>query len=128
YWQYAHGFPSVQYHLKERIETSYKFSSTLDYIFQQLIFIGPISSVVLLWAAFRKPPADKIERALKFTTAGFYFFFLAYSFRGGVEANWTFPAFIGLIVLSHQYLISRSHLRKLVNVLAIITLIVVCAG
>ena len=128
YWQYTHAFPSVQYHLKERIDSSYQFSFTTDYLFQQLLLVGPISSIVLLWSGFRKKPADEVERALKFTTVGFYVFFLLYTFRGPVEANWTFPAFIGVIVLSHQYLAQRRHLRKLVNVLALITLFIVFAG
>ena len=128
YWQYTHGFPSVQYHLKERILSRYDLSTTLEYIFQQLLFVGPASSIVLLWATFRKRPASDIERALKFCTVGFYLFFLLYSFRGPIEANWTFPAFIGVIILSHQYLTSRKHLRKLVNVLAFITLIIVVVG
>ena len=128
YWQYIHAFPSVQYHLKERIDSSYQFSFTTDYLFQQLLLVGPISSIVLLWSCFRKKPSDEIERALKFTTVGFYVFFLLYTFRGPVEANWTFPAFIGVIALSHQYLAERRHLRKLVNVLALITLSIVFAG
>jgi hypothetical protein len=128
YWQYAHGFPSIQYHLMERIDSSYEFSSTFDYLLQQLVLVGPVSSIVLLWAFLRKRPLDMLERALKFTTVGFYLFFLLYSFRGPVEANWTFPAFIGLIVLSHQYLVDKKHLRKLVNVLALITLCIVFLG
>jgi len=128
YWQYAHNFPSFQYHLKERVESSYRISFTLDYIFQQLLFAGPLSTIVLFWAVFRRKPIDLLERALKFTTIGFYTFFLVFSFRGNIEANWTFPAFIGLIVLSHQYLRVRIHLRKLVNTLAILTLCFVVLG
>jgi 4-amino-4-deoxy-L-arabinose transferase-like glycosyltransferase len=128
YWQYSHGFPSIQYHLKERVDSSYNFSFTLEYMFQQLLVVGPVSSIVLIWACLRRRPSDELERALKFTTVGIYAVFLLYTFRGPVEANWTFPSFIGLIVLSHQYLVDRSHLRKLVNILALITLCIVFAG
>jgi len=103
-------------------------SFTFDYIFQQLLFAGPLSTIVLFWAVFRRKPIDLVERALKFTTIGFYSFFLVFSFRGNIEANWTFPAFIGLIVLSHQYLMGRNHLRKLVNTLTILTLCLVVMG
>jgi hypothetical protein len=127
YWQYAHDFPSVHYHLRDRISRSYQFSFTLDYIFQQLILMGPLATIVILWAAIKSKPANELQRALKFTSFGFYIFFLLYSFRGNIEANWTFPAFIGLIVLSHQYLSSRPHLRKLVNILAICTLVLTTA-
>jgi hypothetical protein len=127
YWQYAHDFPSAQYHFKDRISRSYQSSFTFDYIFQQLLLMGPLATIVILWAAIRSKPTDELQRALKFTTFGFYLFFLLYSFRGYIEANWTFPAFIGLIVLSHQYLSGRAHLRKLINILAICTFILTTA-
>jgi len=127
FWQYANGFPSFQYHLKERIESSYDISYSLEYLLLQLLFVGPVASVVLLWSAYRRKPANELERALKFCCFGFLGFFLLYTLRGNVEANWTFPAYIGLMVLSHQYLVTRQHLRKLVNTLAIITFCIVCA-
>ena len=125
YWQYTHNFPSIQYHLRERVESSYKISFTLEYIFVQLIFAGPLSTVVLFWGLFKHRSTDLVERALKFTTIGFYLFFLAFTMRGNVEANWTLPALIGLMILSHQYLVGRHHLRKLLNVLAMLTLCIV---
>jgi len=128
YWQYTHDFPSFQYHLRERLDSPYKISFTLEYLFQQLLFAGPFASIVLFWALIRKKPGHLVEKAMKYTTVGFYVFFFLYSFRENIEANWTFPAFIGLLVLSHQYLAGRIHLRKLVNVLALITLCSVMIG
>jgi hypothetical protein len=112
YWQYAHGFPSVQYHLFERNASTYRVSYTLDYIGAQLIIAGPIIGWLLIWAALRYKTATSTERALKFTLAGFYIFFLISTFKGRVEANWTVPAFVGLIVLSHQYLAQKGTIAK----------------
>jgi hypothetical protein len=111
YWQYLYEFPSIQFHLFERSATYYDIRFTLEYLAGQIVFAGPIIGWLLLKAAFGKKPATLTERALKFTLIGFYGFFLLSTFRGRVEANWTVPAFVGLIVLSHQYLSGRAALR-----------------
>ena len=111
YWQYSHGFPSVQFHLFERSSAFYDTQFTIEYLVGQLAFAGPLMGWLLLMAAFNYKPALATERALKFTLIGFYGFFLVSSFRGRVEANWTVPAFVGLMVLSHQYLRSQPSLR-----------------
>src|SRR5215213_8424337 len=36
YWQYANGFPSVQFHFRERNAPEYRIAFTLDYIASQL--------------------------------------------------------------------------------------------
>ena len=104
YWQYVNDFPSLQFHLFERNASSYQFSFTTDYIAGQLLLAGPVIGWLLLWAAFRQKSISNINRALKFSMIGFYIFFLLSSLKGRVEANWTVPAIIGVIVLSHQYL------------------------
>jgi hypothetical protein len=69
-----------------------------------------------------------MEKALKYTMAGFYIFFLFITWRGRVEANWTVPALIGLVVLSHQYLQENIRLRKWIYWLAPMTLFLVMAA
>jgi hypothetical protein len=122
YWQYVHGFPSVQFHLLERSDPEYKASFTLDYILGQILLAGPLAAVLLCWSAFRKKPSGAYERALKYTVAGTYLFFLLATFRGRVEANWTVTVFIPLIVLAHQYMLDRMRLRRWMSILAVITL------
>lgn len=122
YWQYMHGFPSVQFHLLERSAPKYKASFTLDYIAGQLLLAGPVAGVLLLWAAFRKKPSGAYERALKFSVVGTYLFFLLATFRGRVEANWTVTVFIPMIVLAHQYMLNRMRMRKWMSILAVVTL------
>ena len=112
YWQYLNDFPSVQFHLNERIPSAYRINFTTDYIFGQILLAGPILGWLFLWSAFKYKPTSITERALKFTLAGIYVFFLLSSFKYRVEANWTVPAYIALIVLSHQYLDENINLRK----------------
>ncbi len=112
YWQYTHGFPSVQYHLFERSNSNYDTRFTIEYLVGQLALAGPLMGWLLLKAAFDHKPAGELERALKYSLIGFYAFFLLSSFRGRIEANWTVPAFIALIVLSHQYLARQTSWRS----------------
>lgn len=103
WWQYQHDWISFRYHLFESNVNPYKFSYTSEYILGQVLLAGPIAGIFLLPAAFMKKPTDLSERALKFTLIGIYVFFFLSSFRGRVEANWTAPVIVPLLVLSHQY-------------------------
>ncbi len=128
YWQYRNDFPSVQYHLFERNPTSYSFSYTTDYILVQLLVLGPLAGIPLLWATVKKRPADLTEKALRTTTIGILLFFLLTTLKGRVEANWTFPAITGIIVLSHQYIFFNNRMRRLMFYMAALTLplVLVC--
>ena len=126
YWQYEHDFPSVQFHLFERNAPAYKFSFTLEYLGGQFLLAGPVIGWLLLWAAFKHKTNNETERALKFTMTGFYLFFLLSTLKGRVEANWTVPALIGVIVLSHQYLAPRNISRWVYRTLPVSLLLVLC--
>jgi hypothetical protein len=125
WWQYQHDWVSFRYHLFESNVNAYKPSFTLNYILGQLLLPGPIAGFILLPAAFLHKPFTKTERALRFTMIGVYAFFLLSSFRGKVEANWTSPAIVPLMVLSHQWLCDQLKWRKLLIKLLPITLLLV---
>jgi hypothetical protein len=111
-WQFSHGLPSVNYHLFERNATEYKFAFTTEYLLGQVALAGPLIGWLLIYALFIREPANQFEKTLKWTTLGVYGTFLFATFKGRVEANWTVPAFIGLIILAHQYLNESSNLQK----------------
>ncbi len=104
WWQYQHGFPSVWYHLRERNAPAYKINFTLEYILGQFLLAGPLVGWLLLYAAGRFRPRAPFEKALLYSLVGFYGFFLLSSFKGRVEANWTVPALVPLLILSHAWL------------------------
>lgn len=125
YWQYANGFPSVQFHLLERNAPQYKFNFTTDYILGQILLAGPLAGPIFLWCTFRKRTTGGYERALKVTAIGILLFFLLTTLKGRVEANWTVPAFIPMIVLTHQYLLNHLSLRRWMSRLAAVTIALV---
>ncbi|MGZ5253325.1 MAG: ArnT family glycosyltransferase [Flavitalea sp.] len=125
FWQIEHDLPSIQYHLIERNASEYRIRYTSEYVFGQFALAGPIVGWLLLYAAFNYKSNSVSERALKFSMVGIYAFFLVSTFKGRVEANWTVPAFIGLIVLSHQFLIDKPNFQKWLYRLLPISLILV---
>ncbi|CAL1520828.1 glycosyltransferase family 39 protein [Chitinophaga sp. MM2321] len=112
YWQIAHGFPSLQYHLVERNASSYDITYTLDYLGGQLLLFGPLMGWLILYYAFRCPIQNTFERALKFSLVGVLVFFLISTFKGRVEANWTVMVFTPVVILAHQTLVRKSWSRK----------------
>lgn len=111
-WQIMHDLPSVNYHLFERNATQYQFEFTLQYIVGQVLLAGPLIGWLVLYAAFTRQPANAFEKTLKWTTWGIFGLFLVATFKGRSEANWTVPAFVGMIVLAHQQLTEKQALRK----------------
>jgi hypothetical protein len=127
YWQYHHGFPSIKYHLFERENTPYDWTNTLNYLGGQMLIVGPLSGIIILWGALHYSPKDLLEKALKYVLAGFYIFFLLVTLKNDVEANWTLPVLIPVVVLGHQYLIKQNRLRRWVFRLLPLTLMIITA-
>jgi hypothetical protein len=113
WWQYEHNWVSFRYHLFESNVHAYKIAYTAEYLLGQLFMPGPIAGFILLPAAFLYKPRNPFDKALQFTLAGVLLFFLLSTFRGRVEANWTSPSFIPLILLSYKYLEQRIKWRTL---------------
>jgi len=126
-WQFLHGMPSVNYHLFERNAGAFKFAFTSEYLLGQLALAGPLIGWLLLFAAITRKPENQLEKTLKWTTIGVYITFLIATLKGRVEANWTVPAFIGLIVLAHQQ-ISGGRWERLVYKLLLPTLVLILAA
>jgi hypothetical protein len=112
YWQFQHNYPSVQYHLFERNAIDYRSSFTIEYIIGQILLAGPLIGWLLLWAAGKHKPVSLTEKALRWCFFGIYGLFLVSTLKGQAEANWTVPAYVSLIVLSHQYLTANPRSAK----------------
>lgn len=117
YWQYTHGFPSLQYHLVERNAASYDFNYTTEYILGQILLFGPLAGWLVLYYAFVCPIQSAFERALKISVIGVLAFFLLSTIKGRVEANWTVMLFTPVLILAHQSVRRKRSLKWSVRVL-----------
>jgi len=126
-WQWEHDWISFRYHLFESNVNAYRFSYTTDYLLGQILLAGPLAGLILLPAAFIYKVKNQTEKALKFTLIGIYLVFLVSSFRGKVEVNWTMPAIIPLIVLSHQFIIDKVSWVKPLKIISFVSLLLIIA-
>jgi hypothetical protein len=115
YWQYTHGFPSLQYDLSDRYSrTSYQFSFTTDYVLGQLFLFGPLVGWMIFYAAYRqKTNADPWMRTLKWIVWGVTLFFLVATRKGRVETNWTCIALVPAILILQSWLDQSPRLDRL---------------
>ena len=102
-WQVDNSFISFSYHLFERSASQYKVSFTLEYIFGQILFYGPVAVLFMYTALIKKKEYDRFERALIWNTVGISGFFLVCTLKGRVEANWTLPVIIPMLIIFMKY-------------------------
>jgi hypothetical protein len=112
YWQWQHGFPSIQYQLFERVSPPYRFSFTTDYVLGQLLITGPLTGWLLIWAALKYRTQTSTEKAMYWSVVGTFLLFFISSFRSRTEANWTAMLMVPLIVLAYPYLKQETSLSK----------------
>lgn len=99
YWQYIHDWPTVRFHLIERIAKQYQINFTTDYLLGQILIWGPLISLVFYVSVFKLKIQDRLMRAHLFTFAGTLGFFLFSSFKNTVEPHWTLIAGISYVAL-----------------------------
>ncbi|MGV3529401.1 MAG: ArnT family glycosyltransferase [Flavisolibacter sp.] len=112
WWQYRHDWITFVFQLFENKAHPYQVNFTLDYLGGQLLIAGPIAGVILLYSTIAYPSRTSLEKALRFTAIGIFIFFLLSSLRGQVEANWTAPALVPMLVLTSRYLETHGGWRK----------------
>lgn len=125
YWQWQHGFPSIQYQLFERVSPPYRFWFTTDYLLGQLLITGPLTGWLLIGSALKYRTQTSTEKAMYWSVVGTFLLFFISSFRSRTEANWTAMLLVPLIVLSYQYLKQETSLSKWLYRLLPFSLIIV---
>ncbi|MGE5518478.1 MAG: ArnT family glycosyltransferase [Candidatus Dadabacteria bacterium] len=104
YWQYQHDWISLKFQLAGKRTAPYTINRSLDYLVGQLVIAGPLAGPIILYSCFTIRTKGAFERILKINVIGILAFFFFNSFRGNVEANWTAPALIPMVVLTHNFL------------------------
>lgn len=99
YWQYNHEWPTVKYHLVERLSKKYKINFTSDYVLGQLLIWGPIISLLFFFKLITVRIKDQLSKAHLFNFAGVLLFFVLSSFKNTVEPHWTLIAGVSYVVL-----------------------------
>ena len=125
YWVLTQGGQGVGYALADRFQHPFSIEVIGNYIIGQLGVLGPLVALPLIWFAMRNKTRSTHDRVLKFTVVGMFLFFLLWSFRGRIEANWTASLVLPMIILCHQFLQGNGHARKIMISLAIPSLLLI---
>jgi hypothetical protein len=123
-WQIRHDFVSFGYHLVYR-STPFRVRNILEYIGSQILVLGPVTGMILLYLGICSAPGDRFRAALKFNFIGFLLFFLLSSVKGHVEPHWTAAAFVPLLLYTVPLVPRSGLLQKSLQVFVYITIIII---
>ncbi|MBC7566180.1 MAG: glycosyltransferase family 39 protein [Pedobacter sp.] len=104
WWQIQNNYPSFYYHILDRSAEAYRAEFTYQYVVGQLLLAGPLVGWFLYSSASRYKSGDDFIKALQFNFYGIFIFFFFSTFKGRVEAHWTLPAMICLMLLAYLQL------------------------
>lgn len=111
-WEYNHDWISIRFHFFERNTEQYDFGVTIEYLLGQLVVAGPLAAIIVFTGTFLFRTNNLAEKAMQYSAIGIFSFFLISTLKGRVEANWTSPAIVPMIVLTHNYLIGHIKWRR----------------
>ena len=98
FWQITNDFPSIQYHLADRV-SGFDPSNIVEYIFNQLLIHNPLLLPLFLFVIYKTRTNDIFEKGLKYIITGFFVFFLAASSRYHIEPQWTALITIPMLIM-----------------------------
>ena len=110
FWQYSNDFPSVRYHLIERV-SAFDPRHVPEYLTSQFFFHNPFIIVVLIWIMIKVRSKNLFDKALYYIIAGFFIFFFISSFRYRIEPQWTALISLPMIIILFNNLEYRSWIR-----------------
>jgi hypothetical protein len=120
-WQINNDYPSYQFHILNKSQDGYKPLDSLMFFLGQLLIAGPLTGILLFYAALRYKQQNQTEKALRFTLIGFIVFFFLSTFNAPVEPNWTAASFVPLLVLSYNYTTEHGQFKKWIIRLATVS-------
>ena len=118
FWLIENDFSSLRFHLNGRSDISFKWSNVLGYVGGQPLVLGPLVSIPMLFALFRRKYTDAFSRALLFVLLGVLIFFFLQSFRVFIHKHWTSIVLVPLILLAFPVLENRQKLAVVFRRLA----------
>ena len=124
YWQYSNGFPSIKYHLVERV-AGFSLKDVIEYFMNELLTHNPLVFPVVIYLMFRAKNLNSFERTLYYIVIGFFAFFFISSFRYHVEPQWTAAASIPLVIILFNNLDDKPKISAYLKYVTIISILLI---
>jgi hypothetical protein len=109
WWQYQHGFPTLQYQLFDRPSAVFSFERSITYLTLEIFLAGFLVGPILWFIILKQKTNSSFERALKFISIGTILFFFLSSFSKKIEANWSVFLTIPIILLTYSSTILKKQ-------------------
>jgi hypothetical protein len=97
-WQYSNDFPSIKYHLVDRV-SGFVIGNVPQYLLNLLLIHNPFILPVCIWLIVKGKPKNQFEKTLSYIIYGFIIFFFISSFRYRVEPQWTALISVPMVIL-----------------------------
>jgi hypothetical protein len=123
-WQYNNNFVTFDYHLNQRTDGSFNIQNIGDYLLGAFSILNPALLILIIIFTFKKKVDSSFNKTLIFTLWGFLLFFLIYSCRGRIEAQWIAVSAIPLIILLHNLILTSEKLFKTAKIIAVPSIII----
>lgn len=124
YWQYQNGFPSIEYHLKERGKKPYSVLNNLTHLVNMVAIIG-ITFPIIYKAFYKQKVVAVFERSLKFIVYGFFLFFFISSFKSEPQAQWLIVVLIPIALIVFPYFVENRSAYRWLKILTGIQLVII---
>lgn len=124
-WQYNNDFATIKFHLYNRIDMGFSWTTIAYYVGIQPLVFGPFIGFSLIGAAFANKAGGAFNRALKYCLVGVFVFFLISSFKVEFHKHWTSVLMIPLILLGHEYISTAPKWRLWLKRLMIVSVVIV---
>lgn len=108
WWQVQNNYPSFYYHVIDRSAAFYQFRFSSEYFLAQLALAGPLVGWMMYKSAASLKTSDPFLRALKYNFYGIFIFFLFSTLKGRVEAHWTLPGMLCLMMMAYIYMAEKT--------------------
>ena len=120
-WQYQNGFPSFEYHLKERGKKPYSILNNLTHLVNMIAVVG-LTFPVVYNAFFKQKVKSVFERSLKFIVYGFFIFFFISSFKSEPQAQWVIVILIPILLVVFPFFVYHHKARRWLMILGSVQL------
>jgi hypothetical protein len=97
-WQFSNDFPSMKYHLVERV-SGFAPGNIPEYLLNLLVIQNPLIFPVCIWLIFKIKSKNQFEKTLVYIITGFISFFFIASFRYHIEPHWVALVSVPMVII-----------------------------
>ena len=120
-WQFSNDFPSMKYHLVERV-SGFAPGNIPEYLLNLLVILNPLILPVCILLIFKTKPENQFEKTLRYIITGFIVFFFIASFRYHIEPHWVALVSVPMVIILLNNIELKSGTGKYIKLITLLLL------